>query len=336
MAHARRTIVPNLPEDQLDVHDFLSSIKIETNQKENFVLVNDKANNIIMFSTIKNLTLLKSLTTIFVDGTFYSCPKQFGQVFTIFGLHKNLYIPLASFLLIGKQINSYATAFYYLISECKKINLDFDPKSVFVDFELAIHSAIREVFPNSNIKGCRFHLGQSWWRKIQEFGLAVEYKDKNSEIGSFLKNFFGLAFLNSFDVENCFVEDLMALQPLDARVEKFCDYILENYIQSDSSFPPNIWAAFSPTTTRTTNGCESYHKELNSMFYTPKPNISLFVEALLDVQIDVYIKMRSTGKRRKEILEKEELLKNYMLLLQSGSLSRFEFVRNVSRKFLPV
>jgi hypothetical protein len=35
------------------------------------------------------------------------------------------------------------------------------------DFEKNAHNAIKDCFPNSKIMTCRFHLGQSWFRKIQ-------------------------------------------------------------------------------------------------------------------------------------------------------------------------
>jgi hypothetical protein len=35
------------------------------------------------------------------------------------------------------------------------------------DFETAVHSSIREVFPDINTKGCFFHFTQSIWRKAQ-------------------------------------------------------------------------------------------------------------------------------------------------------------------------
>jgi hypothetical protein len=33
------------------------------------------------------------------------------------------------------------------------------------DFETAVHSSIREVFPDINTKGCIFHFTQRIWRK---------------------------------------------------------------------------------------------------------------------------------------------------------------------------
>jgi hypothetical protein len=58
----------------------------------------------------------------------------------------------------------------------------------------ALKHIIILVWPLIQMKGCRFHLGQSWWRKIQTVDLSQEYK-KNSDISIFLKYFFGLPFL---------------------------------------------------------------------------------------------------------------------------------------------
>jgi hypothetical protein len=33
------------------------------------------------------------------------------------------------------------------------------------------------------LKRCRFHLAQSWFRKIQKLGLSNDYKDKTSNNG---------------------------------------------------------------------------------------------------------------------------------------------------------
>jgi hypothetical protein len=54
--------------------------------------------------------------------------------------------------------------------------------------------------------------------------------------------FFGLAFLPTNDIEDCFV-DLMADEPLNDKCSRFVDYILENYVTVNSKFPPTIWAA---------------------------------------------------------------------------------------------
>ena len=67
--------------------------------------------------------------------------------------------------------------------------------TIHVDFEETMHTVVKEVFPGVIIKRCRFHLGQAWWRKIQNVGLAKEYKTSGSEVSKWLHHFFGLAFL---------------------------------------------------------------------------------------------------------------------------------------------
>ena len=54
------------------------------------------------------------------------------------------------------------------------------------------------------------------------------------------------------------------------------------------------------------------------------------------MQIEVYIKMRSVGKRRKAIVEKEQFLIDNMLSFQVSFMTRLGFVRQVPCKFFPV
>ncbi|KAL5238457.1 hypothetical protein ACI65C_005867 [Semiaphis heraclei] len=48
--------------------------------------------------------------------------------------------------------------------------------NLYLDFELGAHKAAIEISPQVNIIGCRFHLGQAWWRKkdgLENMLLAV-------------------------------------------------------------------------------------------------------------------------------------------------------------------
>jgi hypothetical protein len=62
------------------------------------------------------------------------------------------------------------------------------PTIVFADFEIAIHNAVTTVWPGLEVKVCRFHLGQSWWRKMQSLGLSKQYGQKDSKASQFLKS----------------------------------------------------------------------------------------------------------------------------------------------------
>lgn len=72
--------------------------------------------------------------------------------------------------------------------------MNINSKSIIIDFEIAIHNAVKLIWPSCTIKRYRFHLIQSWYRKIQEFSLIVDYKQTN-----WLKHRFGLVHLNPED-----------------------------------------------------------------------------------------------------------------------------------------
>jgi len=59
-----------------------------------------------------NLTLLSTVDTIYMDGTFQYCEGCFTQMFTIHGFQNGHYIPLIFCLLPDKK---YETYFYTLI-----------------------------------------------------------------------------------------------------------------------------------------------------------------------------------------------------------------------------
>jgi len=56
--------------------------------------------------------------------------------------------------------------------------------------------------------------------------------------------------------------------PNDKRVEQFCDYLLENYVVTDSTFPPPVWSECSASSLRTINACELFHAHFNALLYS--------------------------------------------------------------------
>ena len=52
-------------------------------------------------------------------------------------------------------------------------------RTVITDFEKAAMNAVSNIFANAHRRGCRFHLGQSWWHRIQTLGMSVDYKTRS-------------------------------------------------------------------------------------------------------------------------------------------------------------
>ena len=90
-------------------------------------------------------------------------------------------VPLAFIFMTGKPKKDYKLAFEafrdLLLPESGVLD------AIVMDYEAAIWSGVRKVFPDINIKGCSCHYTQAIFRKVQEIGLHVQYvSELNVEI----------------------------------------------------------------------------------------------------------------------------------------------------------
>ena len=77
---------------------------------------------------------------------------------------------------------------------------------------------------------------------MQSLGLRKQYGKKDSEVSQFLKKIFGLSPLPQAEVCDCFALEFLSNLPNDKRVEQFCGYLQENYIDADSTSPLPVWS----------------------------------------------------------------------------------------------
>ena len=146
-------------------------------------------------------------------------------------------------------------------------------------------------------------------------GLSKKYKDPESDIGKWLKTFFGLSYLDSSDVADCFVFDILLDAPDDEKAMEFVDCILNTYVDDNAKFSRQIWAVPNLDTKRTTNGCENFHRQLGTMFYHSHPNIFNFVEKRKSIQTKNHLKICG---------------------FISGTINRKEYIHIMAYKSLPV
>lgn len=291
----RRKVLPPIPKSLNEAIAQISDLAVLTNKNEQFKFV-DHLNNIILITCKSNLNFLCNYNTyIFGDGTFTYKPSYFYQMYGIHVYKNGFYIPLIIAFLPSKSFNCYLAMWNFIRELCmNEIQQLFNPISIRLDFEIAAHQAFKNVFNNSTIKACRFHLGQSWYRKINSIpDLKQFYNDQSSDIAKWLTMFFGLPFLPSNQVEDAFF-DIQNLTPdfnLPCLLE-FSDYILYHYIINGCTFPPSIWAEPPSEAPRTTNCAESFHKHFNSQFYSPYPPITNVIENLKLIQVETYLKIK--------------------------------------------
>lgn len=337
MYETRRKKLAKNPKNVEEALSYLRDGDILTNTGEQFCYVHE---NIVILTTTQNLDFLSAHKIMLADGTYYVSPKHFYQLYTIHSFTGSAYLPLVFCFLPSKTAECYEKMWNQIRSMARSmLNKDLCPETIILDFEAAAHKSVRVVFPGCIIKGCRFHLGQAWHRKIVELGLKREYERKDSEKSGWMKLFFSLPFLHYSEVEDAFCY-LISEAPdvAGTPILKFADYVFDTYISEEAAFPPAIWSAPASDShdPRTTNAAESYHRHLKDMFYSPKPSIHTLIITLTKLQSETYLKMKGTKGRKvtkKKALQIHSIQSKYEEY-KNGNITILEFLK-VGRMFLP-
>jgi hypothetical protein len=127
---------------------------------------------------------------------------------------------------------------------------------------------------------------------------------KTLRLSQFLKKISGPSLLPTAAFSDSFALEFISILPKDKRVEQFCDYLLENCVDAEYTFPPPLCSEGSESSLRTIKARESFHTHFNALFYSAHHNIFDLISALQKIQNETYIKMRSVTTRR---LKKNQL-----------------------------
>ena len=132
---------------------------------------------IAIFCTTENIRILQRCETIYIDGTFKTCPAPYSQFVTVHGKYLGQVFTLAMCLLNGKQVGQYRQILQYLKYRVRNVTRHrWRPTMAICDFEQALILAIETELPNTRVRACYFHFCQSLWRKIQSLGLVERYR----------------------------------------------------------------------------------------------------------------------------------------------------------------
>lgn len=310
------------------------------NFESNICMNISSESGIVLFCTPQLLQHLCKADHVFADGTFKICPKFFLQVYSFHVWSNGQYCACSFFLLPDKKQSTYTKMLNILLEECSKVGATFNPSYLHLDLEQSMMNVCKSLCPTVTIKACQFHVAQAWYRCISKGGLSTVYKE-SSDVSKWLKAFFGLPALHSEEVEDAFHFTLMAEAPEIADgdpLDKFLTYLLKEYIQPTSSFPPSIWAS-QETTLRTNNACESFHRHFSSNFTSPHPNIFVFHDHLSEeINNGIAMKLRSTSLQptRKRIRERQEKRDTNLQQYKDGTITQMEFLQKLSYSMLPV
>ena len=145
-----------------------------------------------LFGTPTNTRTLLVAGHLIIHSTFKSAPQLFTQMVGIYGIFDGgWYIPLADGLLPGRT-NSLYTALFEALDRFGPYNL----RSVLCDYEIGLHNAVTNTWPNTTLRGCHFNYTQALWRHLQRLDdLVPEYQVENSPIRATFKMLTALPFV---------------------------------------------------------------------------------------------------------------------------------------------
>ena len=109
------------------------------------------SNRFLIFATNENLDLLSNFPNWYVDRTF-DVPEMFTQMFTVHVIRKGKNLPCLYALLPSKKEEAYNSVASFL-----KIHVKNEPRTLTLDFEMAITNAFLEEFEDCESYGCFFH-----------------------------------------------------------------------------------------------------------------------------------------------------------------------------------
>jgi len=163
------------PKSIAEVHEYIDNTKPMTIKGECFIVANDPFDNIIIFSCDTNLNFMCDSQTLYVDGTFKYCTTFFHRLIIIHAHRNGVFVPVVFCLLPNENKEIFTAIWEILLEKCRSLNKCLQPRTLVIDFQTSIYSNVKDIFPNINIIGCRFHLSLSWYVQI-EYIIVITYK----------------------------------------------------------------------------------------------------------------------------------------------------------------
>jgi hypothetical protein len=197
-----------------------------------------KNNNIVILMSPMQAQLCYNYNDhCFIDGTFYTAPKCAYQIITlrIHNILEDCFYTVGYGILTKKDTSSYIEFLdtiknYIYDNRENRNNLEvWTPKTFHCDFELSIIIAIKQIFPNTEIKLCLWHM----FRNIENKRKSIYGNINNqSQLSlNILKRIKTLCFLDPIYIKKVF--DLISRNATDSdeKDNEFVnDYFKTTYI----------------------------------------------------------------------------------------------------------
>ena len=147
MYRARRQLQPKIPQTSFELETTLPGTMYGMFFKDCVMVGGNQA--FIFFSDAMT-NILGDVTEVSFDGTFYTVPKQFYQLWTIFIDTNQHVIPAIHCLLTGKTQELYEA----ILFRNQSIVPQFHPEKSMSDWETAPRNAFKAAYNGIKLQGC--------------------------------------------------------------------------------------------------------------------------------------------------------------------------------------
>ena len=227
-----------------------------------------------LFLPDKMREVLRLSSEISFDGTFFCCPSQFYQIFTVFAVFEGSTFPCRTALMTCKTQEMYEAVFCKILESVPTMN----PEVVTSDFEQASRNAVKIVFPNIRVAGCSFHFKQATLRMARKQGLDKAFKT-NILFRKLIKRIMHINFLPANQISPALKELLREESGLTVELESKGFRKLQKYIRTFwiDGIGPEVLLVFG-LPRKINNRAETHHKRLKARILSHRPMIWKFLK----------------------------------------------------------
>ena len=277
--------------------------------------------------------MLSNTQILFLDGTFQTAPQGWTQVFILRTELKDCKgrVPVAFCLLEDKRKQSYSAA---LEAVCSAVP-NWEPKGVITDFEQNILSAIEDLFPNSWVQGCWFHLTKCWRKYMRK----INGWNNNDRLQKVVHSCYGLPHLPAGEIIHAWIDLRAEIELQYPETGDFCRYMTETWM--NGLYDVELWSVHARTVSgehRTNNVSEGSNNALRSLFGSSKPVIWTWIHKMQVHQehSELVIAQSQVGRsnvarRKKKYVDMDNAMytcvSNYMFV---SSTDRVAYVKRMS------
>ena len=189
MYRARRKSQPMVPLNAVEFSEMQPGSEFTTHHKFTISVGVEIA---VVFYSEPMANALSEINRLQFDGTFYTVPSQFYQLWTIFLNIDRYTIPSIHCLMTFKSQELYTA----IVQRISTSFIDFKPTISISDWEPAPRNSFKEIYPTIIIHGCWFHYTQCILRKTHKIGLVQNFRE-NPDLAQYIRQLMALPFLPS-------------------------------------------------------------------------------------------------------------------------------------------